>query len=165
MRLWDFATKLYARPGVAPACLTLQDQHGVDVNQLMFAAWMGFDRGILMAPQEIAGAALHVQIWVGHVVNPLREVRRRMKNSALSSFHPASSELREQVKGLELHAEKLQLEALESWAESRFTQDAAGAGAASGFKNLSEFLRMQTPAEVEPAVIAALHASLQQFTL
>ena len=38
---WDFSLAVYGRPGVAPACLALQQRHGADVNLLLFCAWFG----------------------------------------------------------------------------------------------------------------------------
>ena len=36
---WRFSVKFYAEPGVAQACIDLQDQAGVDVNILFFLLW------------------------------------------------------------------------------------------------------------------------------
>jgi len=36
--LWRFVLPFYGRAGVSPACLTLQDKIGVDVNIVLFAA-------------------------------------------------------------------------------------------------------------------------------
>ena len=36
---WQFSVKFYAVPGVAQACIDLQDQAGVDVNILFFLLW------------------------------------------------------------------------------------------------------------------------------
>ena len=49
---WQFSGAVYAHPGVAEACLDLQDRHGLDVNLLLFCAWAGvqgrvFDGGDL----------------------------------------------------------------------------------------------------------------------
>ena len=47
---WDFSLEAYARPGVAPACLDLQERHGADVNLLLFACWLSASgRGALDA--------------------------------------------------------------------------------------------------------------------
>lgn len=42
---WRFSCAVYAAPGVAQACLELQDTHGADVNLLLLAAWLGAARG------------------------------------------------------------------------------------------------------------------------
>ena len=36
---WQFSVKFYAVPGVAQACIELQDQAKVDVNILFFLLW------------------------------------------------------------------------------------------------------------------------------
>ena len=36
---WRFSVKFYAVPGVAQACIELQDQAKVDVNVLFFLLW------------------------------------------------------------------------------------------------------------------------------
>ncbi|MCG8546534.1 MAG: TIGR02444 family protein, partial [Alphaproteobacteria bacterium] len=33
---WNFSLRAYARPGVADACIRLQDRYGVDVNVLFY---------------------------------------------------------------------------------------------------------------------------------
>ncbi|MDO8278465.1 MAG: TIGR02444 family protein [Burkholderiaceae bacterium] len=143
MTLWDFAVAFYDQPGVAPACLGLQDRCDADVVGLMFAAWTGFELGVRMTPEDFAQARRHVQAWRDHVVIPLRQVRREMKGKALSSFHPSSSPLRDKLKALELEAEKLQLEALEGWAATRFPGNAAQASATLGLDNMGAFLQEQ----------------------
>ncbi|MEX2034267.1 MAG: DUF2390 domain-containing protein, partial [Xanthobacteraceae bacterium] len=36
---WRFSVKFYGVPGVAPACIELQDRAKVDVNVLFFLLW------------------------------------------------------------------------------------------------------------------------------
>ena len=38
---WRFSLATYRKPGVADACLALQDGCGVDVNVLLFVTWLG----------------------------------------------------------------------------------------------------------------------------
>ena len=45
--LWEFSLKLYSEPGVAASCLSLQNQHGFDVNLVLFCIWYGFRHGEL----------------------------------------------------------------------------------------------------------------------
>ncbi|MGE4220898.1 MAG: TIGR02444 family protein, partial [Alphaproteobacteria bacterium] len=37
--LWPFSLSVYARPGVAEACLALQARRGLDVNLLLWCGW------------------------------------------------------------------------------------------------------------------------------
>jgi hypothetical protein len=38
---WEYSLSHYVREGVADACLALQDGHGLDVNMLLYGAWLG----------------------------------------------------------------------------------------------------------------------------
>lgn len=75
---WRFSLVFYARPGVAPACLALQDRHGADVNLLLLALWLGTlgHRLDALAGTHIARLAAD---WQQPIVMPLRQVRRRLK--------------------------------------------------------------------------------------
>src|SRR5665213_163755 len=47
---WRFSQDFYALPGVAPACLALQDGHGRDVNLVLYGCWLGMSgRGAMGA--------------------------------------------------------------------------------------------------------------------
>lgn len=109
--LWSFALNTYARPGVEEACLRLQ-REGFNVCLLLCAAWLG-QRGVAWeAPRAQALYGL-AQPWHDDVVAPLRRLRTQWREAARTD--PALNTLREQVKALELDAERqllLRLEAL-----------------------------------------------------
>lgn len=114
--LWDWAVEAYGRPGVADACLRLQDRAGVDVPLLLCACWLAA-RGRRL---DVATAQkLHnaVAPWQREVVTPLRHARRFLKRGS-SAVHERSRdcvvELAERVTALELDAERAQLETLEA---------------------------------------------------
>ena len=54
--LWRFALAVYQKPGVSDACLLLQDRHGCNVPLLLFAAWAGAERGVVLTADEVAAA-------------------------------------------------------------------------------------------------------------
>jgi uncharacterized protein (TIGR02444 family) len=147
--LWDFATKLYASSGVASACLDFQERDGIDVNQLLFAAWTGYVLGVRMDKAQFERAAQHVHGWRMQVVKPLRAIRQQLKQGELPAFHPSAMELRERVKELELRAEKLQLESLEGWALKNLVPAAAGS-AACAVANVRDFLATQSSPPIAP---------------
>ncbi|MGQ0663994.1 MAG: TIGR02444 family protein [Pseudomonadota bacterium] len=107
--LWDFSLALYTRPGVAPACLALQDRHGLDVNLLLFCLWAARKGPGALAAADMATLVAATSAWQGGVVGPLRTARRRLKRAL--EGHPASPfaarirRLREAIKTLELEAE------------------------------------------------------------
>ena len=69
---WDFSLAVYHRPGVAQACLALQDRRGLDVNLLLFCCWAG-SLGRRLEPQDIARLRRAVGDWQERV--PLAETR------------------------------------------------------------------------------------------
>ncbi len=103
---WDFSLAVYGRPGMAPACLALQDRHGLDVNLLLLCCWAG-EQGRTLAPAEIEELVAVVRPWQEEVVQPLRAVRRWLKNQAAVPAGLAGT-LREQILARELDAERLE---------------------------------------------------------
>ncbi len=104
---WDFSTRVYAQPGVAAACLRLQDRHGVDVNMLLFALWAAA-RGVVLDPTTLVRAQAVVTDWQTEVVQPLRAVRRELKNEPRGAPPALVTQVRERVKAAELDAEHVE---------------------------------------------------------
>ncbi len=109
---WRFSLRFYAREGVAPICLALQDQHGVDVNLLFLLLFLASNQRRLTTAEvqriDHASAA-----WRTRAVQPLRALRRDLKTGVASMDAQASEALRAEIKRCELHAERLQQEMLE----------------------------------------------------
>jgi len=103
--LWHYANALYAREGVARACLHAQDALGADVNLLLYAAWCA-QLGQSLSAGDFAEAEQRCSVWRDTVVRPLRSQRRRWKG-ALERAREYSA-----IKQLELAAERAQLEML-----------------------------------------------------
>ncbi|MFT5133339.1 MAG: hypothetical protein ACI9SC_001810 [Gammaproteobacteria bacterium] len=113
---WDYSVRTYRKDNVPEACLSLQDERGVDVNMLLYCCWFGLTRGSqqLESFQEVFDFS---ENWALSVVRPLRHVRTWMKLEGCPDPRiPGESclELRNKVKGLELTAEKIQQDVLES---------------------------------------------------
>jgi len=101
---WDFSLALYGEPGVAPACLALQERHGVDVNALMFCIWLG-DSGRGPVPRATLEAAFSaVAVWHAQVVRTLRPLRQRLK----FGFDPVDASL---VQHLRTRIQKIEIDA------------------------------------------------------
>jgi uncharacterized protein (TIGR02444 family) len=117
-RLWTFAVALYGRDGVAETCLALQDDFGMDVSLLLFAAWAGAEVGLALTPEQARFAVQRSSEWRSEVVAVLRSLRRLLKTGPAPAPSPATDDLREAVKGVELAAERIELAWLERIAEA-----------------------------------------------
>ena len=110
---WNFSLGLYGRPGVAQACIALQDGFGLDVNLLLFCCWHG-QANRRLTEDDVRRAMAAAEAWQREVVRPLRTVRRRLK-AGVAPIAPAESEaLRRKVNDLELEGERIAQAALEA---------------------------------------------------
>jgi uncharacterized protein (TIGR02444 family) len=128
---WRFSIKFYAVPGVAPACIELQDQANVDVNVLFFLLWNATERRALSAT-DVAEVERVIGAWRDMAVVPLRNVRRALKSPPPVMASDAAEGFRTRIKAVELEAERLQQEALYDLAQSgRLGHSAADRAAAA----------------------------------
>lgn len=114
--LWDFACAIYARPGIPEVCLELQDSWAFDVNLLLYCLWYGAHFGQLQEA-ELQTLLIDSGPWRENVIQPLRAVRRWMKTASFGetdALRRDRNSLREQIKLLELQAERLQQQRLEA---------------------------------------------------
>jgi uncharacterized protein (TIGR02444 family) len=108
---WEFSLELYALPGVAAACLALQEAEGRDVNIVLFCLYSGMVLGRPLDAADLARLATAVAEWNALAVRPLRALRRGLKPL---DADPAAAAFRRRVQALELEAERqaqLRLEA------------------------------------------------------
>ena len=157
---WTFSLSVYAKPGVAEACLELQDVAGVDVNVLLYLLWQSTRRRRLRRAELDAVVAL-VDVWRREIVAPLREARRASKE-APEGFHAgAVIALRQQIKRAELEAERVQQEALYAWRATAVIgeNDEPVAAARSNLTFYAEALAARFPEASEALIVSAALAS------
>ncbi|MBK5531903.1 TIGR02444 family protein [Pseudomonas sp. TH08] len=119
--LWSFSLATYARPGVEHACLQLQTA-GANVCLLLCGLWLE-QRGVAYDEQRARQLAMLVGPWDVEVVQPLRALRTQWKT--LAAEDPVLKGMREQLKSLELEAERALLSRLEGMAQE-WTRNVAG---------------------------------------
>ena len=115
---WDYSLAVYGKPGVADACISLQDEQGIDVNILLFVCWLATVRDVPVEADEIRRAIDHTAGWRDHVVRPLRNIRRWLKEGVDGMPAESAESLRGDVKKFELESERLQQEMLYSLSTS-----------------------------------------------
>jgi uncharacterized protein (TIGR02444 family) len=111
--LWNFSLAIYKSAAVQKACLGLQDRHGVDVNILLLCCWLA-SRGERIDSGEIDVVLARTTEWQSTVVVPLRGIRRHMKAGVRPVPIKDSEVLRARLKTLELEAERIEQQQLES---------------------------------------------------
>src|SRR5882757_379333 len=122
---WRFSVTFYGMPGVAPACIELQDQAKVDVNVLFFLLWNA-TQGRALNAADVAKVEDMIGPWREMAVVPIRNVRRALKAPPAVMTPEAAEGFRTRIKAVELEAERLQQEALYELAQtSRLGQPSA----------------------------------------
>ncbi|WP_293800118.1 TIGR02444 family protein [uncultured Bosea sp.] len=116
--LWRFALEFYALPGVAEACLTLQDEAQIDVIQLLTAIYADLILRQPLSSKDLPELDRQTAEWRGATVLPLRDIRRFLKPER-DGFPEERHLLREKVKAAELLAEQIQLAMTERWLSRR----------------------------------------------
>lgn len=111
--LWDWALVAYRADGVAEACLSLQDANGQNVPLLLWAAW-AVSTGRALDEDTIEAGCDAARAWDRVVVTPLRAMRRTLKLPVPDIDDAARLTLRDQVKAVELAAERHLLAGLEA---------------------------------------------------
>ena len=110
--LWTWACAAYAAPGVADACLSLQDYPEQNAPLLLWAAWTAAT-GRRPDEETIEAACDTARAWQTTTIAPLRAVRRTLKTPVPDLETDARLAVREQVKAAELAAERHLLNGLE----------------------------------------------------
>ena len=108
---WDWALAAYDKPGVAEACLSLQDDHGQQTAFLLWAAWASPPDAALADGAELA------RHWEAAILGPVRQSRRALKNSLGPVDDDNRLAVRETVKAVELDLEKLLMTSLAGLSE------------------------------------------------
>lgn len=146
MSLWDWTLKAYAQPGVPEACLALQDDHGQNTSLLLWAVWAeAADPALLASAAEVAHR------WEDLTLIPIRKVRRALKPPFDGVDDGERQDLREDVKAVELRAERVLMDALQA-----MTGEQGGAHALDALEAASAAWGSPAPAAALAALAAAL---------
>jgi uncharacterized protein (TIGR02444 family) len=136
---WRFSLAVYGQPEIAEECLSLQQAHGVDINLLLFCAWLG-TRGAILSSKDLEDASGAVSAWNEGVVRPLRGVRQWIKARYCDEF----GSIRERVKGIELEAEQIEQAILLAFSK-RIQGLRAGVDRAEAVaRNVDQYLRLKS---------------------
>ena len=149
--LWPFALAVYGRPGAEAILLELQDAHGQCVAYLIWALWLDAE-GRLADDAALASAAELARAWQDTAVAPLRGLRRSLKQPSKAAPKRAWGLLRDRVKGLELDAERMLLQMLESASPA---PAAAGSDPLAGLQRAARAWGGAAPTDLLQLLVAA----------
>ena len=123
--LWNFSLEVYAQPEVEQACLLMQDKLGMDINLLLVCLWLGSSGRGRLNEDELIDLQQQVAFWQQEIIQPLRQVRRRLKE--LSRFGGERFvTMRKSVSGCELDAEAVEQQMLEQALGHRHPDEGLG---------------------------------------
>lgn len=105
---WAFALAIYARAGVAEACLTLQNEAGTDVMLLLMTIFAAVKRRLLLTADEIRALDETCGPWREQIVRKLRTIRTELKRGPRPAPSEATEPFRSKIKALELEAERFE---------------------------------------------------------
>ena len=154
---WRFSLKLYRAPGVADACIALQEGAGVDVNLLLFLLWQARGRRAFTAA-EVAALDNRIGPWRDATVIPLRNVRRALKSPPALVKGGTAEAFRTRIKAVELEAERLQQEAMYELAGASPLGREAASPADAARLNVAAYETMRAVIFPKAAVDAVLAA-------
>ncbi len=161
--LWRFGLATYARPGVADACLLLQDRAGADVNVLLALLWLGAEHGRAVGETALDRVLAAVGPWQTQIVAKLRDARRALKSGGGLGV-AGTVPLYTRLKDIELATEKLEQRALATILRE-FADPPGAVPRRAAQESINRYrLRLSTAAgaEVEAAFACLLAASPQQ---
>ena len=139
---WDFSLSIYSQGNVEAVCLDLQDNWGFDVNLLLLCVWLG-SKGVSLNGESLQILIKKSADWRLQAVLPLRQLRQSLKDPADGIDRLEAEEMREQVKRLELQAERLQQDMLYQSLENLPGKDGRSADRAGIIRgNLSRYSKL-----------------------
>jgi uncharacterized protein (TIGR02444 family) len=154
---WRFSLRLYRSPGVAEACITLQEESGADVNLLLFLLWHGVEQRRVSA-DEVARLDQKIAAWRARAVIPLRTIRRALKSPQGLVEAGTAEAFRTRIKAVELEAERLQQEAMYDLVRVSLLGEPAPSVAEAARHNVTAYESICGAAFAKPAVDAVLDA-------
>lgn len=155
---WRFSLAVYEPADVANEALALQEAIGLDVNLLLFCAWLG-TRSIALSRSDIEAASRIVTRWHESVVRPLRSVRQQMK----VDYGDAFANLGARVKEIELEAEQIEQAMLFAYAQD-IQSSLASADRDTIVRNVNEYIAMMSSPALSRLTAPSLIRAAQRLT-
>ena len=152
--LWSSVGAAYARPGVAPLCLRLQEQGDIDVMLLLCLCHAAGPMGAPLTPAEVDALRTRMEPWRAKAVRPVRRLRMALRTPVAHVPDERREAFRAQIKALELASERLQAGLVADWLDQR----PPARGPVEALPGLMHFLGDTPVSQAELALLLAAFA-------
>jgi uncharacterized protein (TIGR02444 family) len=154
MTFWKFSLHFYRDAEVQVTCLALQDKYGADVNLLLYLLWRA-GAGDAFDLNAIERLNASVEPWRSAAIAPLRAMRRTLKGKILPDTE-AQQNFQNKVKVMELEAERLEQEYLESLSVKPIVQCEPLRAAIVNLNTYADFLNADIPTSLIQPLLTRL---------
>jgi len=118
---WDFSIGFYNNADVEKSCLSLQDNHSLNVNLILFCFWLGLKHKEKLEHKQLQ-KLINISLPWEEITVSLRKSRLMLKHSPIAMPADFKQETNEGVCKLELNTEHMQQLALEQeWKKIKST--------------------------------------------
>ncbi len=107
-RLWEFAVAVYEQEVVKAACLRVQARYGLAISLLLGAIWTGKHGYGRLGATDLETSIRRAVEWHRDVIEPLRALRRQLRQQPPAGAEEATHQLRRQLVEAELNAERIE---------------------------------------------------------
>lgn len=144
---WTWFNEVYRRPGVSPALIDLQDRFGLNVNSLLYCAWLACQHAKLT--RDKAGEAVKLETeWAELIVSPVRTARRELKTSPHID-ELKRKDIRGRVQAIEIELEEVHVGLLELLTGAGEPQEEPEVLSELAADNLREYLAARKTASAD----------------
>ena len=148
--LWEYSTHYYSNPAIASCCLTLQNQYRQDVNIIFLCYWHGTYHGEISFDKMSAILSFSAE-WHKIAIHPLRSARTDLKvwtnqQDKIVLKKESYESFRENIKTIELEAEKIQQQSLMEFCLGGIVKDfesSSGSASAARKANIKTLVSLQ----------------------
>lgn len=141
--IWAGILRIYDAPGVAPLCLRLQDEGGIDV-MLLLCLCHAARQNAALTPAEVDALIAGMEPWRQAAVRPLRALRIALRAPVPAVPDALRESVRTRLKAAELESERVQAALFADWLSRRPTP-----GTADARPGLRHLLRAAAVTEAE----------------
>jgi len=113
IELWNYSLRFYDDPETEKALIDAQYRLGADVNLILYLLFRA-QGGLRLDLDDIKNAENAVNSWRSGVIQPLREIRRNLKNYPHSLTKKNQAKIRREIKDLEIKTEQFQQQHMEN---------------------------------------------------